>query len=146
AAAVQRGVPRHGLEAVELHPHAAVHDELVPAVDARGRWQSDDHERPSVGLASLRDARGGAAAVAAAWGSGGVAACGWAARASPRSWVYNGRLKDFDDATTTDSYADGVRGGWRLPRRAAAGGAGRRHGDSRGAAARSGGRPHPDES
>ena len=32
AAAVQRGVPRHRVEAVELHPHAALHDELVQTV------------------------------------------------------------------------------------------------------------------
>ena len=36
AAAVQRRVPRHRLEAVELHPHAALHDELVQGVP-RGR-------------------------------------------------------------------------------------------------------------
>src|SRR5262249_23819657 len=48
AAAVQRGVPRHGLEAVELHSHAAVHDAVVQEVlarirrtchDIRGAWQ-----------------------------------------------------------------------------------------------------------
>src|SRR5256885_11344737 len=34
-AALQRRVSRHGFEAVQLHAHAALHDELVPEVPPR---------------------------------------------------------------------------------------------------------------
>ncbi len=34
--------PRHRIEAVELHPHPALHDELVQSVDARRRRQGVD--------------------------------------------------------------------------------------------------------
>ena len=40
AAAVQRGISRYRIEAVELHPHSALHDELVQSVDARRRRES----------------------------------------------------------------------------------------------------------
>src|SRR5262249_6464850 len=46
-APVQRGVPRHWIaEAIELHPHAALHDELVQAVDAAGQRSAHVDREP----------------------------------------------------------------------------------------------------
>src|SRR5262249_29267349 len=46
APAVPGGVPRHGVEAVELPPDAAVHDELVQPVDAANRRARDPPAPP----------------------------------------------------------------------------------------------------
>ncbi len=43
AAAVQRRVPWHRLEAVEFHPHAALHDVVVQAVHAAAGRQGNEH-------------------------------------------------------------------------------------------------------
>jgi Tol biopolymer transport system component len=45
AAAVQRRVPRHRLQAVELHPDAVVHDELVQQIHAPVRTHHDHDVR-----------------------------------------------------------------------------------------------------
>src|SRR5438876_7339582 len=45
-AALQRRVPRHGLETVELHADAAIHDELVPEVPAAGERAGDRGGQP----------------------------------------------------------------------------------------------------
>ena len=48
AAAVRRRIPRDRLEAVELHPHAALHDELVQEIDAYAGWQERERWRSFV--------------------------------------------------------------------------------------------------
>jgi len=47
--AVPGRISRHRLQAVELHPDAAVHDELVPEMDGEGR--TDDRAVSSIGVA-----------------------------------------------------------------------------------------------
>src|SRR5205823_4379090 len=70
-AALQRRVPRDGIEAVQLHAHPALHDELVPEVPP-GRRGGGDRGGESVGPISSGWTATGSAAPSATRARGGA--------------------------------------------------------------------------